>query len=114
MSAGRIVVSPRWRNIVHALLHRLDIASVLYFGVAWDVEFTDEFGAWWDGLTTEEQDSIASGVRLLENNGPTLEHPHSSKVVTSRHGRMRELRVQHAGRPTACSTRSTRAAARCC
>jgi hypothetical protein len=34
--------------------------------MAWEVEFTDEFGLWWDGLTPEEQDSINFGVRLLQ------------------------------------------------
>ena len=65
----------------------------------WDIEFTDEFEAWWNGLTTEEQESVDFSVGLLEARGPTLDHPHSSKVNRSRHGRMRELRVQHQGRP---------------
>lgn len=65
----------------------------------WDVEFTDEFETWWNGLTTEEQESVAFSVGLLEAQGVTLGHPHSSKVAQSRHGRMRELRIQHQGRP---------------
>ena len=50
-------------------------------------------------LTEEEQDSVAFSVKLLEEYGPTLDHPYSSKVATSKHGHMRELRVQHHGRP---------------
>ena len=65
----------------------------------WDVEFTDEFEAWWNGLTAEEQESVAFYVGLLEAQGVTLDHPYSSKVNQSRHGRMRELRIQHQGRP---------------
>jgi hypothetical protein len=34
--------------------------------MAWDVEFTDELGIWWEALSAEEQDSIAASVRLLE------------------------------------------------
>jgi len=64
-----------------------------------EVEYTDEFGAWWEGLTEAEQASIAYGVRQLEAMGPTLGYPHSSGVVGSRHAHMRELRVQHQGRP---------------
>jgi hypothetical protein len=30
--------------------------------VAWDIEFTDEFGSWWDGLTADEQESVDFGV----------------------------------------------------
>lgn len=65
----------------------------------WDVEYTDEFGAWWSGLSEEEQISLAASVRLLEERGPNLGFPHSSGIHGSRHGHMRELRTQHDGRP---------------
>lgn len=67
--------------------------------VAWEVEYTDELEDWWDDLSEAEQESVDAYVRLLEEKGPTLPHPYSSGVVTSRHGHMRELRIQHAGRP---------------
>ena len=65
----------------------------------WCVEYTDEFGVWWQGLSAAEQESVAASVGLLERLGPDLPFPHSSGVVGSRHGHMRELRVQHRGRP---------------
>ncbi|MBA1224020.1 type II toxin-antitoxin system RelE/ParE family toxin [Stutzerimonas stutzeri] len=67
--------------------------------MTWDVEYTDEFGDWWESLTAEEQESIAVSVRLLEDRGPALGFPHSSAINGSRHGHMRELRTQHNGRP---------------
>jgi hypothetical protein len=67
--------------------------------MAWDVEYTDEFGLWWESLTVAEQESVAATVGLLEIEGPRLPFPYSSGVAGSRHGHMRELRVQHAGRP---------------
>jgi hypothetical protein len=67
--------------------------------MAWDVEFTDEFQRWWDSLTETEQDDVALSVRHLVEFGPALPFPHSSKVVTSRHAQMRELRTQSGGRP---------------
>lgn len=67
--------------------------------MAWDVEYTDEFGQWWGNLKTAEQVSVAASVQLLEERGPTLGHPHSSSINGSRHGHMRELRTQHAGHP---------------
>ena len=67
--------------------------------MSWEVEFTDEFEAWWNALTGEEQESIAASVGLLETVGPNLKHPHSSGINGSKHGRMRELRTQHEGRP---------------
>ena len=36
---------------------------------------------------------------MLEEHGPNLGFPQTSKVMSSRYGNMRELRVQHAGRP---------------
>jgi len=65
----------------------------------WEVEYTDELGAWWAELTEAEQESIDASVRLLEAKGPNLGFPHSSGIEGSRHAHMRELRVQHAGRP---------------
>jgi hypothetical protein len=63
------------------------------------VEYTDEFGAWWEALTDVEQQSVAAVVGLLEDEGPQLGYPFSSGVASSRHGNMRELRIQHRGRP---------------
>lgn len=42
----------------------------------WEVEYTDEFGDWWDSLSEAEQIDIAAVVELLEKKG-----------------------IQHAGRP---------------
>lgn len=65
----------------------------------WEVEFTDEFASWWNGLDEGEQDSIDQGVGLLEARGPSLPFPFSSDINGSKHGNMRELRVQHRGEP---------------
>jgi hypothetical protein len=76
-----------------------DTLSVLGDLMAWEVEYTDEFGVWWDTLTVAEQIDVGAVVRLLEAKGPTLGYPYSSGVERSRHGQMRELRIQHQGRP---------------
>jgi hypothetical protein len=65
----------------------------------WDVEYTDEFEVWWASLSESEQESLAASVQLLEARGPGLGFPHSSGINGSKHGRMRELRTQHDGRP---------------
>ena len=67
--------------------------------MAWDVEYTDEFGDWWTELTEAQQDRSAATVRLLAARGPALPFPHSSGVGGSRHTHMRELRVQSRGNP---------------
>lgn len=38
-------------------------------------------------------------MKLLGDFGPGLRFPHSSGINGSRHDRMRELRIQHGGRP---------------
>jgi hypothetical protein len=60
-----------------------------------EVEFTEVFGAWWDSLDEEEQESVDASVQLSIELGPALPYPHSSDVKGARHGNMRELRVQH-------------------
>jgi hypothetical protein len=67
--------------------------------VAVEIEFTDEFERWWNGLLNDEQDSVRDYVQLLGQYGVNLGFPHSSGIASSRHGHMRELRVQHEGRP---------------
>lgn len=67
--------------------------------MAWEVEYTDTFGEWWEELSEAEQIDVDAAVRLLEEKGPNLPFPYSSGIQGSRHGHMRELRIQHAGRP---------------
>lgn len=65
----------------------------------WTVEYTNEFEAWWNTLDEDQQVSVAAVVELLEELGPHLGYPHSSSILGSRHSHLRELRVQHQGRP---------------
>jgi len=72
--------------------------SVTEIPAAWEVEFTDEFEVWWDTLTEAAQISVNAKVFMLETLGPNLGHPHSSAVKGSQYS-LRELRIQHQGRP---------------
>jgi len=65
--------------------------------MSWEVEYTDEFGEWWEELDGMHQDRIAATVRLLAERGPNLPFPFSSGVTGSRHANMRELRIQSRG-----------------
>ena len=65
----------------------------------WQIEYTDEFGEWWDGLSDRLQANVGPVVDLLAQHGPHLPYPHSSGVHGSRHEHMRELRAQSGGRP---------------
>jgi len=67
--------------------------------MAWNVEYTDEFGDWYGSLFEQAQDDIDRTVGVLEVHGPQLPFPYASGVEGSRHRHMRELRVQSGGRP---------------
>lgn len=67
--------------------------------VPWEVEFTDEFEAWWNGLSESEQETVAFGVRLLQAKGPHLPRPYADTVKGSAYPNMKELRCQHEGKP---------------
>ena len=65
----------------------------------WNIEYTNEFEAWWNTLTAGEQVSLDAGIQLLIEKGPQLGRPHADTVYSSQHSHMKELRMQHAGRP---------------
>ena len=67
----------------------------------WEVEYNDEFGEWWLELSEGQQDAVAARVDLLMEHGPNLPHPYSSDIKSSRHGVMRELRIQSGGQASA-------------
>jgi len=67
--------------------------------MAFEVEFTDEFGAWWNGLNSSEQTSVRESVEFLAEAGPKLGRPDVDTLKGSKFPNMKELRVQHQGRP---------------
>ena len=62
--------------------------------MAWDVEYTDEFLDWWNGISGQDQNSVSGSVDRLIEEGISLDFPHSSAIHSSRHSHMRELRVR--------------------
>ena len=65
----------------------------------WDVKRTNAFAEWFRGLDEDSQETVAASIGLLKEFGPNLRHPHSSGINGSKHGHMRELRIQHKGNP---------------
>lgn len=64
----------------------------------WNIEYTDEFGLWWEDLSEGAQDKCAVVIDLLEREGPNLGFPYSSAINGAKHA-MRELRIQYEGEP---------------
>jgi hypothetical protein len=67
--------------------------------MAWSIEVTDEFQSWVEGLTLAEQETIGRKVDLLEEKGPSLGRPHVDTLKGSKIKNLKELRIQHAGKP---------------
>lgn len=67
--------------------------------MGWEVEVSDEFAAWYADLDEGETDSVDVSVALLEKHGPMLGRPYADVIRQSRYPNMKELRVQHEGRP---------------
>ncbi len=59
----------------------------------WEVEYTNEFGDWYDQLSEHDQEELIARVELLEQAGPSLGRPIVDQVHQSRHAHMKELRA---------------------
>ena len=65
----------------------------------WEVEFTREFEDWWNSLSEDR------ASRCERESDPAAEtrtkppRPHADLIHSSRHANMKELRIQHSGRP---------------
>ena len=63
----------------------------------WEVEYTDQFGGWWEGLSVEQQEALDDRVMLLAEVGPGLGRPVVDTITGSRHANMKELRASQGG-----------------
>ena len=59
----------------------------------WEIEYTDQFGDWYEDLTEEEQEAVRAVVKVVEERGPALPRPFADTLEGSRHSNMKELRV---------------------
>lgn len=60
--------------------------------MAWEIEYTEQFFAWWETLSEREQRSIDFAADHLQSEGPGLGRPLVATVAGSRHANMKELR----------------------
>jgi len=63
----------------------------------WEIEYTDEFGVWWETLLEAQQAALTAALDLLSETGPALGRPTVDRVKDSRHQNMKELRVSQGG-----------------
>lgn len=67
--------------------------------MAWEVEVSDEFAGWYGSLDESESESVDTAVDMLVEYGPALGRPYADTLKGSHFPNMKELRVQHHGRP---------------
>jgi hypothetical protein len=65
----------------------------------WRIETLEPFDRWWSILDEAERISVATILHVLEDRGPALGRPYVDQIKGSRHQHMKELRIQHRGRP---------------
>ena len=63
----------------------------------WEVEYTNEFGDWWDTLAMGQQEALDDRICLLADHGPALKRPVIGAIAGSRHNNMKELRASAGG-----------------
>ena len=62
--------------------------------MAWKVETTEEYDAWFLDLAENGQESIRIKVELLAEYGPRLPRPHADTLKGSKLSNLKELRAQ--------------------
>ena len=63
-----------------------------YLGVTWEVEYTQQFFEWWEGLSEDQRKSVTAAVEYLEERGPALGRPWVDTIKGARHANIKELR----------------------
>jgi hypothetical protein len=60
----------------------------------WEVEYTDDFAEWFDGLTEAHQLFVANKADELKQEGPNLGRPTVDTIVSSSLSNLKELRCK--------------------
>lgn len=58
----------------------------------WDVETTDQFNEWYDGLDEADDDAVSAAIEYLIQGGPGLGRPFIDTTERSRIANLKELR----------------------
>lgn len=61
--------------------------------------FAPQFEDWLESLTEAEQDNVLATLMILRQDGYQLGRPHADTLKDSKLTNLKELRVQHAGKP---------------
>lgn len=67
--------------------------------MTWTIKTLETFDNWFKDLKVVEQEDVAAAIYLLENQGANLARPYADTLKGSDFKNMKELRVQHKGKP---------------
>ncbi|UPK80763.1 type II toxin-antitoxin system RelE/ParE family toxin [Proteus vulgaris] len=65
----------------------------------WNVFFTNNFDSWLLEQNIELQERVLAALQNLEVYGPRLPRPYADNIKGSKYPNMKELRIQHTGKP---------------
>lgn len=65
----------------------------------WTVITTEEFDRWFVSQDEATQEKVLAAMVMLERSGPNLSRPFVDSLKGSLYPNMKELRIQHRGRP---------------
>lgn len=65
----------------------------------WSVLFTKRFELWLEQQDEPTKISVYAALQRLELYGPHLARPYADSIYNSMHSNMKELRIQHKGKP---------------
>ncbi|MGR6981015.1 type II toxin-antitoxin system RelE/ParE family toxin [Testudinibacter sp. P27/CKL/0425] len=65
----------------------------------WTILFTTQFETWLLEQDEDTQDSVLAVLHYLKLEGPMLSRPYLDTVKGSQYSNMKELRIQHQGKP---------------
>ena len=65
----------------------------------WTVITTELFNQWFDQQDESTQEKVLAALMVLEQQGPSLGRPLVDTVYDSKFTNMKELRIQHRGKP---------------
>ena len=65
----------------------------------WTVITTNLFSEWLDEQDESTQEKVLAGLLVLQQQGPSLGRPLVDTVSGSKFTNMKELRIQHKGKP---------------
>ena len=58
----------------------------------WEIEYTDQWGCWWQQLSEGDQERVRAALEILEQVGPALGRPLVDTLARSRLPNLKELR----------------------